>query len=128
MNEANIDALVQAAVAARKMAYAPYSKFAVGAAVLTIDGSLFTGCNVENASYGLTICAERVAISNAVARGHQSFEVIALATEGAVSPCGACLQVLAEFCEQLTIVTCHADGQVARTSTLGEMLPDRFAS
>jgi cytidine deaminase len=128
MNEPNIDALVQAAVAARKNAYAPYSKFSVGAAVWACDESLFTGCNVENASYGLTICAERVAINNGVSQGRQSFEAIAVATSRAASPCGACLQVLAEFCEQLAIVICNADGQIVHTSTLSEMLPHRFAA
>lgn len=127
MDDPNIDVLVQAAAAARGNAYAPYSGFAVGAALLAADGSITTGCNVENASYGLTICAERVAIASAVAQGRRSFEVIAISAEGAVPPCGACLQVLAEFCEQLIIVICDAEGQKVRTSTLNDMLPDRFA-
>lgn len=127
MTESNIDALILAAVAARKNAYAPYSSFAVGAALLAADGSIFRGCNVENASYGLTVCAERVAIGGAVAQGHQSFEAIAIAADGAVSPCGACRQVLTEFGQQLTIVMCDADGENIRTSTLDDMLPDRFS-
>ena len=127
MNESNHNALILAAVAARKNAYAAYSHFAVGAALLATDGRIFSGCNVENISYGLTLCAERVAIGNAVAEGCQSFEVIAIATKGAVSPCGACLQVLAEFCEQMTIVMTDEDGQNVRTITLQAMLPDRFA-
>ncbi|MDP6556529.1 MAG: cytidine deaminase [Pirellulaceae bacterium] len=127
MNESDHSALILAAVAARKNAYATYSCFPVGAALLATDGRVFTGCNVENVSYGLTMCAERVAIGNAVAHGCQSFQAIAIATEGAASPCGACLQVLAEFCEQVTIVMTDKDGQSVRTVTLQAMLPDRFA-
>ena len=127
MNESNHDALIPAAVAARKHAYATYSDFSVGAALLATDGRIFIGCNVENASYGLTMCAERVAIGSAVAQGCRSFEAIAIATEGAVSPCGACLQVLAEFCEQLNVLITDEDGQNVRRSTLQAMLPDRFA-
>jgi len=126
MNKPNHDDLVQAAIAARAHAHAPYSNFSVGAALRAADGSIHAGCNVENASYGLTICAERVAIAGAVARGHRSFEAIAIAADGAVSPCGACLQVLAEFCEGLTIVMSDADGHNVRASTLDKMLPDRF--
>jgi cytidine deaminase len=128
MNESNHDTLIRAAVAARKNAYASYSKFFVGAALVTTDGRIFTGCNVENVSLGLTMCAERVAIGNAVANGCQSFEAIAIATEGAVSPCGACLQVLAEFCQQLEILMTDEDGQNVRRMTLPAMLPDRFGA
>jgi len=127
MNEPNHEALILAAVAARKNAYASYSDFAVGAALLTPDGRILTGCNVENISYGLTMCAERVAIGNAVAQGCRSFETMAIASVRAVSPCGACLQVLAEFCEQLNILMCDEDGHNARTVTLQAMLPDRFS-
>jgi len=127
MNESNHDALILAAVASQKNAYAAYSHFAVGAALLATDGRIFTGCNVENISYGLTMCAERVAIGNAVAQGYQSFEAIAIATEGAASPCGACLQVLAEFCDQMTVVMTDEDGHNVRTVTLQAMLPDRFS-
>jgi len=127
MNDSSHDALILAAVEARKKAYASYSNFAVGAALLTTDGKIFVGCNVENVSYGLTMCAERVAIGNAVAQGCQSFETITIATEHAVSPCGACLQVLAEFCEQLNILLTDEDGHNVRKITLQAMLPDRFA-
>lgn len=91
--------LIQAAWEAREKAYAPYSNFAVGAAVLTADGRVFSGCNVENLSYGLTICAERVAIGSAVAAGERVFPMIAVVadTEVPISPCGACRQVMAEF-------------------------------
>lgn len=93
------DALVEAAWQAREHAHAPYSNFAVGAALLAVDGRIFTGCNVENLSYGLTICAERVAIGTAVAAGVRDFLALAVVADTAVpvSPCGACRQVMAEF-------------------------------
>lgn len=93
------DGLVEAAWQTREQAYAPYSKFAVGAALLAVDGRVFVGCNVENLSYGLTNCAERVAIGAAVAAGAREFRAMAVVadTKVPVSPCGACRQVLAEF-------------------------------
>src|ERR1700741_3390871 len=89
--------LVEAAIAARSRAHAPYSNFQVGAAVATASGEIFGGCNVENASYGLTICAERAAVCAAVAAGHKEIVAVAVVTLGAASPCGACRQVLSEF-------------------------------
>ncbi|MCA9146125.1 MAG: cytidine deaminase [Planctomycetaceae bacterium] len=119
--------LIDAAVAARQQAYAPYSKFSVGAAVLAENGQIFIGCNVENASYGLTNCAERTAIFAAVAAGQTRFLAMAVATEGGYSPCGACRQVLAEFCDDLPIliVDTRSDRQVEQVS-LAELLPRRF--
>ena len=100
MPRQNDTALLRKAAAAAMNAYAPYSSFRVGAAVLTRGGKVFTGCNVENASYGLTLCAERVALTGAVAAGHREFAKLAVVAgqEKAAIPCGACLQVLAEFC------------------------------
>jgi cytidine deaminase len=98
------EAVVRAAVEARQRAYAKYSKFQVGAAILAADSRIFTGCNVENASYGLTICAERAAVFAAVAAGQQRFELLAIATPGGAAPCGACRQVLAEFSPDLPIL------------------------
>ena len=111
----------------RKGAYAPYSNFAVGAALLTSTDALTTGLNVENASYGLSICAERAAVFAAVAAGHRDFAALAIATSGGASPCGACLQVLAEFCKDLPILLIDADNPHAvKEVSLAELLPGRF--
>jgi len=119
--------LEQAARAAADNAYAPYSKFPVGAAVQTADGSVFTGCNVENASFGLTNCAERTAVFNAVAAGHREITCVAIYTPTAktTAPCGACRQVLREFGQDLKVIsTC--DGPSRSETTLRELLPDSF--
>lgn len=119
--------LVDAAMTAREQAYAPYSKFLVGAALLTEDGQIVTGCNVENASFGMTICAERNAVFAAVARGHRRFQAIALATVGGATPCGACRQVLAEFCDDLPILIVDiAQPHVVIETSLAVLLPGRF--
>ncbi len=120
-------ALIDAAIAARDRAYAPYSRFRVGAAILSASGKIYAGSNVENASYGLTICAERAAIVAAVADGDTKFSMLAVATEGGGSPCGACRQFAAEFCPDLPILIVDAANPsgTART-TLAELLPRRF--
>ena len=119
--------LVEAALATRLRAFAPYSQFLVGAALLTPAGRIFTGCNVENASYGLTICAERTAVFSAVADGEQKYARLAIASAGGVSPCGACRQVLAEFAPQLPILLVDAlrPDQIAEVN-LTDLLPGRF--
>ena len=120
------NALLEAARRAREHAYAPYSKFAVGAAVETGDGSIVTGCNVENASLGLSICAERVALTRAIAEGHKNIRAIAIAgpTGCNVSPCGACRQFVAEFDPALPVTFTTADGVIE--TTLTELLPHAF--
>lgn len=119
-------ALVEAAAAARARAYAPYSGYAVGAAVRAADGRVFAGCNVENASYGLTCCAERVAVFAAVAAGARRVEAVAVVAEGAPPhPCGACRQVLAEFAEDGAPVLVW-DGRRLERTTLGALLPRAF--
>lgn len=118
--------LIQHAVAARQMAYAPYSKFAVGAALLCHDGTIYRGCNIENASYGATICAERVAAGTAIAAGQSTWEAIAIATAGGASPCGLCRQFLIEFAPQLTIVLFDTLNAQHRIVNLSELFPDRF--
>jgi cytidine deaminase len=119
--------LIDAALAARSGAYAPYSKFAVGAALLTAADEIITGANVENASYGLSICAERAAVFAAVTAGHRDFTALAVATSGGAAPCGACRQVLAEFAKDLPILLIDADSrQPIIEVTLANLLPGRF--
>ena len=119
--------MVRRAVAARERAYAPYSGFAVGAALLAADGRIFTGCNVENASYGLTICAERTALFKAISEGARKFEAIAIACgKGPCAPCGACRQVLHEFAPDLPVIMADAAGREVREARLGELLPEGF--
>ncbi len=120
--------LVDAALEARQQAYAPYSNFSVGAAVLSGDGRIFAGCNIENVSYGLTNCAERTAIFAAVAAGQRQFVALAVATDGGYSPCGACRQVLAEFSDDLPVLIVDAGsaGQVNEVG-LATLLPLRFS-
>ncbi|MEE2713862.1 MAG: cytidine deaminase [Planctomycetota bacterium] len=117
--------LVQRARDARGNAYAPYSDYRVGAALLTDDGRVFTGVNVENASYGLTVCAERSAIFTAVAAGARSFQAIAVATEDGASCCGACRQVLFEFGGNTIVHLAPADG-AWKTTTVANLLPEAF--
>ena len=124
------DALVKAAILASRNAYCRYSGYHVGAAIQADNGEVFTGCNVENASYGLTVCAERTALFNAVAAGHRAFTAIAIVADGPALPlpCGACRQVLTEFCEpDLEVVVClRDDPQAADTMTLADLLPRPF--
>jgi cytidine deaminase len=114
---------------ARRNAYVPYSRFPVGAALLTDDGQVFTGCNVENASYSLTNCAERVAIQKAVSEGHRRFRAIAVTgpeDDVACAPCGSCRQVLHEFGPALLVVTPGVDPGAPAVTPLGALLPGAF--
>jgi cytidine deaminase len=124
-------ALLAAAEAARGAAYAPYSRFQVGAALLCEDGSIQPGCNVENASYGATICAERTAVAAAVARGQRRFLAVAVAGPAgiALGPCGMCRQVLSEFSPDggLRVVTRDEAGGM-RATTIGALLPAAFGA
>lgn len=126
MTDPSLEALVSAARNARERAYAPYSRFTVGAALLAEDGTVITGGNVENASYGLGICAERSAVVRAIAQGHRAFTAIAVAgpERTAAAPCGACRQVLNEFNPRMTVAFTTAEG-VERT-TLDALLPHAF--
>jgi cytidine deaminase len=121
------EALIAAALEARARAYAPYSKYHVGAAVLTADDTVVLGCNVENAAYPSTLCAERVALTSAIAQGHREFRAIAVATADGGSPCGGCRQVMVELAPHATVYISNADG-VFRTTTVQELLPDWFQS
>lgn len=118
-------ALLEAACQVRELAHAPYSQFQVGAAVLTEDGEIFRGVNVENASFGLTTCAERTAVYNAITAGAKRILAVAVCTDNAVAPCGACRQVLFEFADDIPVWQCNPDGYVSRT-TLYRLLPDCF--
>ena len=121
--------LKSTAMAMRKRAYCPYSHFAVGAALECRDGTVFTGCNIENAGYSPTICAERTAVAKAVSEGHTDFVRIAVAGGGDnfCVPCGVCRQVLREFCpDAFPIYLCGADGRV-QAFTLSQLLPESFS-
>jgi cytidine deaminase len=119
--------LIEKAVAAMKNSYSPYSRFAVGAAIECEDGSVFTGCNIENAALGCTLCAERAAVANAVSAGQQSFRRLAIYSEGNsyTVPCGMCRQVLWEFSPKLEILCVRADGRYVSYS-LSSLFPEAF--
>ena len=121
MNGSN---LIPIATRARAHAYAPYSSFTVGAALLAADGGIFTGCNVENVSFGLTMCAERVAVGSALAAGSTAFETIAIVSDSTepVVPCGACRQVMAEFAPGLRIISATTNG-ITTEFNLADLLP-----
>ncbi|PSQ17346.1 cytidine deaminase [Halobacteriales archaeon QS_8_69_26] len=118
--------LVEAAREAQEESFAPYSGYAVGAALLTADGSVVTGCNVENANYSNSLHAEEVALGSAVAAGHREFEAVAVSSgeRDGVTPCGMCRQTLAEFCGEEFRVVCDLGGDDRREYTLGHLLPD----
>lgn len=119
--------LIVAAVAARENAHAPYSNFRVGAALRARSGRVITGCNVENASYGLTVCAERVALLKALSEGERGFEAIAVVadTERLTPPCGACRQLLWEFCGDIEVIAANLRGDT-KTFRLAELFPEPF--
>lgn len=127
MDADTIRRLTAAAVEASTRAHSPYSDFPVGAAVLAGDGRIFAGCNVENASYGLTVCAERNAVSHMVANGQKRIEAVAVytPTSGVTPPCGACRQVLAEFGPKAELVVV-CDGEERLVTTVAELLPSPF--
>lgn len=122
-----INALIAAALAARENAFAPYSKFKVGAAMEDADGEIHTGCNVENATYGLTMCAERVAVFKALSEGVRKFRRVAVAadTENLTPPCGACRQILWEFCGDVPVTLVNLRGK-SETYRLKELFPKAF--
>lgn len=127
LDQATVDRLVTEAIAARERAYVPYSHFAVGAAALAADGRIFRGCNIENASYGLTICAERTALFKAVSEGARELVAIAVvtSTHDVASPCGACRQVMAELGPKMKIILANLDGLRVMTD-VPTILPGAF--
>jgi cytidine deaminase len=122
-----VDALAQAALHARKQAHAPFSRFAVGAALEDASGRIHTGCNIENATYGLTICAERVAVFKAISEGARQFRRIAVAadTDRLTPPCGACRQILWEFCGDIEVVLVNPRG-ATEIHQMAELFPRPF--
>lgn len=125
--ENNEKELIKAAQNVRELAYTPYSNFKVGAAVRTIDGKIYTGCNVESASYGLTVCAERVAIWKAVSEGEKEFTEIAVVadTHELTPPCGVCRQIIWEFCGDIPVIFANLNGKT-ETVQMSELLPRAF--
>jgi cytidine deaminase len=119
------DKLITSAAAARERAYAPYSNFKVGAALRGKSGRVYAGCNVENAAYGSSMCAERTAIFKAVSEGEREFEAIAVVTENGASPCGNCRQVMMEFAPDMAVIIADTQGWV-RATTVRDLLPDGF--
>jgi cytidine deaminase len=121
-----LDALVQQATEVRERAHAPYSRYRVGAAIATKSGKVFTGCNVENASFGATICAERGAIMQMVAAGERDPVACAVVTSDGGSPCGICRQVLSEFARDMPIALASAEDETGRVVRLADLLPLAF--
>ena len=118
--------LIDLAIEARRRAYAPYSRYQVGAALRTKSGRIFTGANVENAAYPTTMCAERVAIFSAVSQGEREFDVIAVVTSNGGSPCGSCRQVMAEFGLDTVVLIADETGKVFDETTVNGLLPGAF--
>jgi cytidine deaminase len=124
-----LEELIKAAIEAREQAVAPYSKFKVGAVVETADGEIFRGCNIESSSYGLTVCAERVAIWKALSEGNRKFTrlVVVADTETLTPPCGTCRQIIWEFCRDATVIFANLNGQ-SESFNMAELLPRAFDS
>jgi cytidine deaminase len=127
MSEWSKERLVAQALEARAHAYAPYSNYRVGAALLGATGRVYTGCNVENAVYPLCLCAERTAVSKAVSEGEQTFVALAVATENGGAPCGACRQTLREFGADIVVLIADEAGDY-RETTVSALLPDSFSA
>jgi cytidine deaminase len=127
-NDGICEKLIQRAVQAREWAYAPYSNYTVGAALLTTSGRIYEGVNVENAAYPDSICAERVAIYKAVSEGERKFVAIAVVTKDGGSPCGSCRQVLAEFGLDTVVLIANEKGMLLNETSVAELLPQAFNS
>lgn len=127
LKRVEVDSLVEQATTARERSISPFSHFSVGAAVETEDGHVFTGCNIESASFGLTVCAERVAVWKALSEGHKHFKRIAIVadTEQLTPPCGTCRQIIWEFCRDATVTLANLSGLV-ETDEVRDLLPRAF--
>lgn len=121
----NYAQLIDLALQAREHAYAPYSRFKVGAALLTASGRIYTGCNIENVAFSPSVCAERTAIFKAVSEGEREFVAIAIVTQNGIPPCGVCRQVMMEFAPNIVIVVANLEGDY-RVTSLSELFPDAF--
>lgn len=126
MSEPDLSTLIRTAIAAAEHAYIPYSHYPVGAALLTHDGVVYTGCNIENASYPATICAERTALVKAVSEGQRHFRRLVVVTRDGGSPCGVCRQTLFEFSPDLPITLVRMDGTITAETVLSDLLPLGF--
>lgn len=126
LTEALRQRLIAAALDTQKNAYVPYSHYPVGAALLAAEGQVYTGCNVENAAYPATICAERTAVVKAVSEGVRQFEAIVVITQNGVLPCGTCRQVLNEFAPSLIVIAADTDGVIHHEMLLTDLLPNSF--
>lgn len=118
--------LIEIAMKARENAYVPYSHYAVGAALLTKSGKIYTGCNIENAAYPVTVCGERTAMFKAVSEGDRDFDAIAIVTRDGGSPCGSCRQVMVEFAPDMTVILADENGQLSGEYSVRELLPGAF--
>ncbi len=125
-DRAAVQDLIERAREARSRAYAPYSEYPVGAALLARTGQIFKGANVENAAYGTTMCAERIAAFTAVSKGERAFDAIAVVTENGGAPCGSCRQVLSEFGEDLLVIVADAEGKIHLEAKLKDLIPHAF--
>jgi cytidine deaminase len=126
MTQPPIQDLIEQAIHATQNAYVPYSDYPVGAALLSVEGVVFTGCNIENASYPVGLCAERTALAKAVSEGVRTFSTIVIATRGGGSPCGMCRQALFEFAPALRVILVDFDGTIHHDTTLDALLPLGF--
>ena len=126
LSDPAIQQLLTTAIAVTEHAYVPYSHYPVGAALRAVDGTVYSGCNVENAAYPATICAERTALVKAVSEGQRSFDLLVVVTKNAGSPCGTCRQMLYEFSPDLRIILADLAGNITSDTTLSTLLPDGF--
>jgi len=126
LNQKVREQLIEQAIKVRSLSYSPYSHYVVAAALLTESGKVFTGVNIENSAYPTSICAERVAIFKAVSEGERAFKAIAVVTDNGGSPCGSCRQVMAEFSQQMQVITADVNGRIYLDVPLDNLLPHAF--
>lgn len=128
LSDEKVKELIQIAQEIRNNAYAPYSDYKVGSALLTKSGKIYTGVNIENAAYPLSVCAERTAMFKAISEGERDFDMIVIATKNGGSPCGACRQVMIEFAPEMIVISTDDLGNISMRATVNEILPGAFNS